>query len=176
MIKLLRNAIGLLGKTSRTKKSECPQCGCTLDAATPMKGGGKPKKDDLTMCYKCGTILCFKEDLSTRKATDTDLMDIEPEDMQTLNKVQKMIRGILFIVCILLLSCAPPETKRSYPSHEPDAYVNIKMFEVAVVRVKDCEYVFWERGYGSDMEHYAGLHQSCTPIQSNKLITKSTHQ
>ena len=27
--------------------------------------------------------------------------------------------------------------------------------DINIVKVRDCEYVFWHNGYGSDMEHYA---------------------
>lgn len=68
------------------------------------------------------------------------------------------IAAALLLMCTLWLSCSPKKPLDSYSKSytEVEAYVNLKFGEVAVVKIKDCEYVFWDYYRGSDMEHYAG--------------------
>lgn len=59
----------------------CPCCGSVLNAATNTDGSSSgPEKDDITVCFYCGALLLFNEDLTTREAPDGYLEDIRAED------------------------------------------------------------------------------------------------
>lgn len=63
----------MLEKTTRVPKSICPTCQTILSAATDFTHGAAPKPDDITICINCGTILCFKEDMTLRLAVQLDI-------------------------------------------------------------------------------------------------------
>ena len=61
------------------------------------------------------------------------------------------------IICYLLLSTVACATKEGNTDQQVDANTsNVPYKGIVVIKVKDCEYVLWENGYGSDMEHYEG--------------------
>lgn len=71
----------------------CPQCSKALDAATSATGDSLavPKKDDLSVCFYCGTILKFggkrMEYLEER-----ELQAIHPDDRRLLEKLREQIQ------------------------------------------------------------------------------------
>lgn len=65
----------------------CPGCNRQSDAATPVEGDGDiiPKEGDITICFYCGCISDFNEDLSIKKIAPERLALfelIDPESYQ----------------------------------------------------------------------------------------------
>jgi hypothetical protein len=59
------------------KATDCPNCGKKLDAATCVTDdGARPSPDDLTICFYCGHLMAFADDLSFRKLTDDEMHEI----------------------------------------------------------------------------------------------------
>ncbi len=69
-------------KTFRTKKVNCFICGNTLDAAT---GKAKPEPGDITICFYCGTLYRFDENLILQLASNEIL---DPEEKILINKMR----------------------------------------------------------------------------------------
>jgi len=79
-----------------TKRSKCPECDRKLDMATPTDLSSPqavPTENDVTVCFYCGVIGAYNEDLTIRKATEEDLSKIAESDLVSIRKVQKHARG-----------------------------------------------------------------------------------
>lgn len=78
------------------------------------------------------------------------------------------MKTVTLLIAILLLGCNPetPQQK-ALKKHEKEKSTTKGYHDgsVYISKVRDCEYVFWHKEYGSDMEHYEG----CT----NPIHTKS---
>lgn len=62
------------------KKSGCPSCGYGIDAHLATDGSNdKPKKDDISICAKCGAWNKYTEDLELTTLTEEDQENIAPE-------------------------------------------------------------------------------------------------
>lgn len=60
----------------------------------------------------------------------------------------------LLLVLIGLFSCI--QTQENEPPTGEFYYTAARgSGPLEIVKVRDCEYVLWHNGYGSDMEHYA---------------------
>lgn len=59
-------------KHIRVPKSDCPNCGYTMDCATPTLDNpdAVPGKDDFTYCIRCGSLLRFDADLKLARLTE----------------------------------------------------------------------------------------------------------
>ena len=54
---------------------------------------------------------------------------------------------------LILTSCSNPNKE----TPKGEFYSTTGASEsIEIVKVRDCEYVLWHKGYGSDMEHYEG--------------------
>lgn len=71
------------------------------------------------------------------------------------------MKTILIVICLVVVGCSPTPTNKPTQTHSekwgPPS--------IEIVKVRDCEYVLWYYGYGSDMEHYEG----CTNPKHCKL-------
>ena len=47
----------------------CCNCGKKLDAHTPVEGKDKPVEGDFSLCFYCGHIFYFDENLALQSAT-----------------------------------------------------------------------------------------------------------
>lgn len=76
--------------------SVCPTCGYELDAATNLVSiydrSTTPNKGDFSLCFKCGEILVFAEDLSLHLATLDELMAADSTNHSQLSHIQQKIR------------------------------------------------------------------------------------
>lgn len=59
-------------ETTHLDPTPCPSCGKKLDAATAVSEAARPKDGDLTVCFYCGSILVFGENLSLSVAKIDD--------------------------------------------------------------------------------------------------------
>lgn len=64
----------------------------------------------------------------------------------------------LALVISLFISCG----------NEPEKQIRERYkYDIEIVKVRECEYVLWFNGYGSDMEHYEGC-ENAKHYKSNK--------
>lgn len=78
-------------KNSQLEKTTCPKCKAQLDAATHVGLEEiQPKKNDLTVCLYCSTILIYKSNLLLRKATKKDMKKLDKETLLALKKAQEI--------------------------------------------------------------------------------------
>lgn len=79
--------------TTLTEDHECPGCGAVLNAATGTDSESVPREGDISVCYKCGSLLEFNEDLSVRLLDSSDMKKLDWETVEELEKIQEFIRG-----------------------------------------------------------------------------------
>jgi len=61
-------------------KQECPNCKSSIDMHTEVNGEeSTPVKGDLSICFKCATLLTFTEDMK--------LVPMTPEELEAIEKV-----------------------------------------------------------------------------------------
>ena len=66
-----------LGKTDyRHKPTPCLGCGKLLDAATGLNHDNNPCPGDVSICFSCGHIQVYADDLSFRELNDEEMVDI----------------------------------------------------------------------------------------------------
>lgn len=56
------------------------------------------------------------------------------------------------LLTVLVVSCCTPASNQD--DGTPREYYESGRLEI--IKVRDCEYVLWYNGYGSNMEHYEG--------------------
>lgn len=82
--------------TTNLPISKCPTCGYELDSASEMVHIAhkdiKPARGDFSLCFKCGEVLVFGEDLTLHLATLAELMDADCENMAAITLIQDKIR------------------------------------------------------------------------------------
>lgn len=79
--------------TTITENNECPGCGTKVNAATGTDGVSVPAEGDLSVCFKCGTLLVFKKDLSIRLLELEELVSLDQDVRDELEKIQNYVRG-----------------------------------------------------------------------------------
>lgn len=63
----------------RLLPAHCPNCGTRLDAAAAADGSAStPKHGDLSICFRCGEILEFNEQLRLRLVPAEDPRRFDP--------------------------------------------------------------------------------------------------
>lgn len=74
-------------------QAKCPACQKKADGFTSVGHDCKPKHGDLSVCYYCGEMLRYQEDLSLKKLTNKEfsLLDVTLRDM--LNSISKKIKS-----------------------------------------------------------------------------------
>jgi hypothetical protein len=56
--------------------SRCLDCGKILDAATDAFGDEKPAPGDASICFHCGHIMAFADNLTLRPLTDEEIKQV----------------------------------------------------------------------------------------------------
>ena len=76
---------------SRMVESACPCCGSRLDTSKNVDGDRVPGPGDISMCFRCGMPLMFRQDLALRPMLKEE-MDVikrtDPEAWATFSKAQ----------------------------------------------------------------------------------------
>ena len=73
-----------------------------------------------------------------------------------------MKKILILLTAVVLYSCDAPGVNRDENEDKLDNYNETDELyvdgwkELTIVKVRNCEYVLWHNGYGSDMEHYGG--------------------
>ena len=61
--------------TADTQPSPCTNCGRINDAATAVDlDGAKPRPDDICLCFYCGHIMAYDEQMQLRNLTDAEVI------------------------------------------------------------------------------------------------------
>ena len=63
-------------KTSDIPASPCLSCGKRNDATTSCFGDNVPSAGDVTVCFYCGHIMVFNNDLTLRNPTNAEIRHI----------------------------------------------------------------------------------------------------
>lgn len=88
--------MGNNGAYIHDKSSTCPSCGYIIDAHGAVDGSeDKPKKDDVSICAKCGAWNKYGEDLKLIQFTKEDEENTSPElilEMQRCTERIKLLR------------------------------------------------------------------------------------
>ncbi len=80
--------------TYRMHSRQCPQCLAWLDAATAVEDGTpKPDPGDLTVCFRCGCLLRFGDEMNLRILRSGDLAMLHPEERSMLLALRARILG-----------------------------------------------------------------------------------
>lgn len=80
--------------TTVTQDNECPGCNKTVNAATGTDGVSVPSQGDLSICFNCGTLLVFNEDLTVRILELEELVLLDQTVRDELNQIQNAVRGV----------------------------------------------------------------------------------
>lgn len=66
------------------------------------------------------------------------------------------MKTILIVICLVVVGCTPSSTPTNKLEPTRENYSDKYGFNVSIATVRDCKYVLWYNGSGSDMEHYEG--------------------
>jgi hypothetical protein len=61
------------------KPQRCLKCDQFQDAATGFSTQGTPKPEDCAICFRCGHIMIYQDDLSFRNATPKEFREISSQ-------------------------------------------------------------------------------------------------
>lgn len=76
--------------------SICSKCGYNFDCATDLRVENRPKPGDWSMCFKCGNIAVFDEQLKVRSATQEELLRaIEEPEIAAYIKLYNIFGGYM---------------------------------------------------------------------------------
>jgi len=73
----------------------CTNCGKLNDVATDSSGSGcTPSAGDLSVCFYCGHLTVFADDLTLREPTDDEIVELAglPELVDAMSKLPMMRR------------------------------------------------------------------------------------
>lgn len=62
-------------KSTRTPRTKCPSCSYEYDTASGFPGRG-PKPGDVSICLRCGHLMGFNPDMTTRPLTDDEMLAV----------------------------------------------------------------------------------------------------
>lgn len=79
--------------TVHTPISQCPKCGCRLDAATHPTEDVASTPGDISVCLRCQEILRFDDSLVLRQPSRTELDEIIREQPEIRSLVFRMQRA-----------------------------------------------------------------------------------
>lgn len=82
-------------KTSRVPGNVCPACKHPMDAATSTDRPAKPKPDDVSVCFECGQVLLFNEDLTSRIPSQKEMIELQRSHLwPTLERIAVGVRKL----------------------------------------------------------------------------------
>ncbi len=73
-------------KDMKIVESKCPTCGKKLNAAKALEEQSTPVAGDISICFYCGSILSFQEDLSMKRMDIDELLSLPKDLQETLRK------------------------------------------------------------------------------------------
>lgn len=72
----MRNGLRKLGPDHVTPRCTCLGCGKALDRATPVNDASLPAPGCITVCFTCGHIMAFADDMTFRELTDEEVVEV----------------------------------------------------------------------------------------------------
>ena len=80
--------------TTKTPECRCLHCGHPLTATTGVNHNERPGPGDVVICWTCGAIMKFANDLTVRGMTDQEAKDLlaDPEYSRYLAKIVRRIK------------------------------------------------------------------------------------
>jgi hypothetical protein len=79
-------------KSKQIDGGTCPTCGKTLDGLTnPVDDDLDMHPGDISICFYCGTILVFNEELQLVPCTDEYLNDLDEAPRELLFQIRESI-------------------------------------------------------------------------------------
>ena len=86
------------GDTFVIVTTRCPCCGVEVDRATnvdPEFGGIGPRVGDFSICFHCGALLNYNDDLTLRTSTAEEQVKLFEQSPEAYSILQKIRWGIL---------------------------------------------------------------------------------
>lgn len=80
-------------KTHETPECRCPACGAEFDSATGTTTDDAPKPGDFSVCLYCCAILVFNEDLTNRRMSIEEYVDLAAEEKTAIKNAINEIRA-----------------------------------------------------------------------------------
>jgi hypothetical protein len=81
--------------THHTPTSFCLKCGHTVDAASNIVGGGKPKPGDITICLNCSALLQFDAQLRLMLTDEAQMMrEMKPRQRAKVEHARQIIQRL----------------------------------------------------------------------------------
>jgi hypothetical protein len=65
-----------IGDNTRMVLSACTACGKLCDGATGVGCDGGPGPGDWTICFYCGHLMAFADDLTLRNLSDAEMVEV----------------------------------------------------------------------------------------------------
>lgn len=79
-----------------TRENKCLSCGVLNDLATDINSDAVPKENDVSICFSCGHIAVFKEDLSLRELTEEEKDEVDnSEHIQETLSMMKLMKELM---------------------------------------------------------------------------------
>lgn len=80
--------------TTEMTPSPCPGCGVVNDMATSAGGKNRPSPGSISICFRCGHISAFSEDMRLRELTDAEMHEVagHPKIIAIMKARKKVIR------------------------------------------------------------------------------------
>lgn len=69
-----------IGEPRRLVPSKCLSCGSKNDAATSVDGDYSPEPDAITVCFHCGHIMSYDDELRLRELTREEQIEIAGDE------------------------------------------------------------------------------------------------
>lgn len=76
------------------KENRCPECNGKTDAATSIEGDYKPSGGDISLCFHCGAINQFSNDLSIVPIEAGLMEHIKEDDPENYKMIMKAVNLI----------------------------------------------------------------------------------
>ena len=79
-------------------KGKCLNCGHKLDAATGIGINRRPEAGSISICFYCGAVAKFKEDLTLEGFTVEEIEELKKET-EIIEIIKKYVGTIRFMQC-----------------------------------------------------------------------------
>ena len=67
-------------------------CGAVLDCASGLQHGEVPEPGAISLCFCCGALLTFREDLTQRELTEDEIVALPAQVLQLLARAEEVRR------------------------------------------------------------------------------------
>ncbi len=85
-------------KTIRVPKSNCPNCGHSLDSCSDVSGIASPSPGDVSVCIRCGEFLEFDDRMLMKSLPASKLLQLQLADPVAFGYLVDIRKGVLDIL------------------------------------------------------------------------------